>query len=151
MNTQKTNRSNKSRQFSYKQRTILTTLLGSALMFGATTSAYAHDDDRDDNHNSKNSQATLQYSGPIETISVEELIAKNNWLDDQDVTLEGHIIRQVGKRDFIFSDGTGEIQIELPKHLTVALSDKDKVRISGEYESDLFESNTLDVESLIVL
>ena len=68
--------------------------------------------------------------------------------DDQDVVVEGVIIRQIDKEHFIFSDGSGEIQVEIDeddlRHLGTfnentrlkLIGDLDKKRDGFEIEVD---------------
>lgn len=90
-----------------------------------------------------------EYIGPSahKTIgSVAEVL--KNPIDDQRVVLRGYLVKQVGKEKYIFSDGTGEIRVEIDakdfRGLTV--DDKTRVEIMGEVEKDFFESPEIDVD-----
>ena len=45
--------------------------------------------------------------------SVSMASEANSWLDNQYIILQGHLVKQVGKDDFIFKDNTGEIRVEI--------------------------------------
>lgn len=107
-----------------------------AALIIAPTFALAKDD-----HHQKNN---LQYTGPVETISVTELLKDTSMFAEQDVVIDGHIIRQINKDTFVFTDGEAEIQVELDDdiNLTTPLTAESKVRLFGEYEG----GNTPEIE-----
>lgn len=74
-------------------------------------------------------------------------------VDDVAVSLEGHIVRKVGKDKYIFSDGTGEIRLEIDrKHLSATpFDEKTKVRIQGEVDSELMRSLEIDVDRVTIV
>ncbi|MGF1776780.1 YgiW/YdeI family stress tolerance OB fold protein [Vibrio nomapromontoriensis] len=75
------------------------------------------------------------YNGPVETASVNELLADNSMFSEQNVIVDGYLVRQIKGDKFIFSDGNAEIQVELDDVvLTTPIDNKTKVRIFGEYE-----------------
>ncbi|MFT3997504.1 MAG: NirD/YgiW/YdeI family stress tolerance protein [Asticcacaulis sp.] len=94
--------------------------------------------------------ALAQYTGPAARkapVSVSEVLKSG--IDDQDVRLQGRIVRQVGNEKYIFADATGEIRVEIDDALFVsALDDKATVIITGEIEKDFMESPEIDVETL---
>lgn len=50
--------------------------------------------------------------------------------------MEGYIIHQLSDDEFIFTDGEGEVKVELKCHTELdSFDDKSKVRIYGEYKS----------------
>src|SRR5690606_32996042 len=77
------------------------------------------------------SPAAAQYSGPsgIGQTSVAEILKSP--VDDQDVRLQGHILRQTSHDKYIFSDGTGEIVAEIKtRHFAgQSVDEKTKVEI----------------------
>lgn len=95
----------------------------------APTLAFANGDHDNDKH------TTIQYQGPIETASVATLLQDTSMFTEQEVVVEGTIIRQIKNDTFIFSDGNAEIQIELDDvKLDAPLNADTKVRLFGEYE-----------------
>lgn len=95
-----------------------------------------------------------QYVGPssIPSYNTVETILENP-IDDMPVVLDGFIIKKVGKEKYIFTDGTGEIRIDLDnKYLPgQTFDDKTKVRIRGEVEKDFLQSPEIDIEHPVVI
>ncbi|MBP6117614.1 MAG: NirD/YgiW/YdeI family stress tolerance protein, partial [Neisseriaceae bacterium] len=95
--------------------------------------------------------ALAQYTGPSnmsgdKVTSVKQVL--NSGKDDQLVTVKGKIIRQVGGKHYVFSDGTGELNIELKDRVLPAgqtFNDKTTVVLSGELEKDWHEPIELEV------
>ncbi|ABR74722.1 hypothetical protein CBG46_09325 [Actinobacillus succinogenes] len=57
------------------------------------------------------------------------------WQDDQFITLEGNIIKQTGRKDFVFKDGSGELTLEIPRRAWYGtVTPEDKVRITAGVE-----------------
>lgn len=100
------------------------------------------------------SPAKAEYAGPGATAAVstvEQILKKP--VDDKDVTLKGKLIKKVGNEKYTFSDGTGEIRVEIdaedfPK---VAVDDKTTIQITGEVEKDFMESPEIDVDAVTVV
>ncbi len=96
--------------------------------------------------------SSAQYIGPgseVKVHSVAQLLKVGK--DDQKVSLEGFLIRQVGSETYIFSDGTGEIhaRIDDDKFPRQPIDDKFKVRLVGEYDTDLVDSPMIDVDWIV--
>ncbi|CED56952.1 putative exported protein [Aliivibrio wodanis] len=90
--------------------------------------------DNGDHNNHK--QAQFNYTGPVSTISVAELLKDTGMFTEQNAIVDGQIIRHIRKDKYLFSDGTTEIQIELDDDISLptAINETTKVRIFGEYE-----------------
>jgi uncharacterized protein (TIGR00156 family) len=110
-----------------------------AIVFGAAPLAYA------------------QYAGPSSAkqaaarasfATVAEIL--KNPVDDVQVTLEGHLVRQVGKEKYLFTDGTGEIRVEIDTEDFPAarIDDKTKIKLQGEVEKDFMQSPEIDVKQI---
>ncbi len=99
--------------------------------------------------------AVAQYVGPSSMPnykSVAEVL--KDPIDDTPITLEGFIVRQVSKNKYMFSDGASEIRIEIDhKRFPAAqpISEKTKVRISGEVEKDMMRNPKIEVDRLTVI
>ncbi len=98
--------------------------------------------------------AQAQYVGPASAgaNTVAEIL--ENPVDDQDVRLQGHIVRQVSADNYVFSDGTAEIVAEIkPKRFTglPEISEKTKVEIMGEVDTSRYRAPEIEVELLRVL
>ncbi|EEX39668.1 YgiW/YdeI family stress tolerance OB fold protein [Vibrio furnissii] len=80
---------------------------------------------------------TVQFNGPVEVTSVQSLLDESTWFGDKDVVVEGHLLRQVRKDTFVFSDGNTEIQVELDDDIILKqpLDPQTKVRLYGEFEN----------------
>lgn len=78
----------------------------------------------------------LSYTGPVEITSVDTLLADTSMFTERNVVVEGTLLRQVKGDTFIFSDGKGEIQVELDDDIimTQPINETTKVRLFGEYE-----------------
>ena len=99
--------------------------------------------------------AYAQYTGPSEAgraqNTVEAILA--NPTDDQLVTLQGQLLRKIGKEKYIFTDGTAEIVTEIddddfPRE---PVDEKTKVEIHGEVDTGLRRPPEIEVDSIRVV
>lgn len=134
------------------KKSIMGTVLLSAMAMGVSGTAMAHDKD-DDRHDDDKTRivSTVQYTGPVETATIQEVIASDSWFSDNDFTLEGKVVKQLSNSTYLFSDGTDEMTIKLKTRGELNFSETDLVRISGEYESDMFEEPEFEVKRLTIL
>ncbi|EHN68996.1 YgiW/YdeI family stress tolerance OB fold protein [Aliivibrio fischeri] len=90
----------------------------------------------DGGHNKDHNSRTFNYTGPVETTTVAELLTDTSMFAEQDAIIDGRIIRHIRKDKYVFTDGTKEIQIELDDDISqpAAINETTKVRIFGEYE-----------------
>lgn len=88
--------------------------------------------------------AGISYSGPVDTVTVAELLEDTGMLTERNAVVEGQLIKQINAETFIFSDGTKEIQVELDDDIRLpqAIDATTKVRLFGEYEG----GNTPEIE-----
>lgn len=98
--------------------------------------------------------AQAQYAGPSSAaaVSVEQILQSP--IDDQDIKLQGHILRQLSSKSYIFSDGTAEIVAEIkPKRFEglPEINEKTKVEIMGEVDTSRYRAPEIEVESLRVI
>lgn len=79
--------------------------------------------------------------------SVSKASEANSWLDDQYIILQGHIVKQVGKDDFIFKDSTGEIRVEIERKAWRGqdISLNDEVKLYGEVDKS-WEKTEVDID-----
>ena len=88
------------------------------------------------------------YSGPtvglIQTVA-EALKAR----DDVPVTITGNIVHSYGDEDYLFSDGSNEIVVEIDDKdwAGITVTDKTKVIINGEVDREWME-RTIDVNTV---
>lgn len=85
------------------------------------------------------------FSSTGKNISVSKISQKNSWTDDQHIILEGTILRQVGKDDFVFKDSTGELIVEIDDDAWKGetITPDDRVRVYAEVDKSWKE---LEVE-----
>jgi uncharacterized protein (TIGR00156 family) len=71
-----------------------------------------------------------------------------NPMDDQRVTLRGNITRHIGGDKYLFSDGTGEIRVDIDDHQfpPQPINEKTTVEILGEVDTDFMQFNEIDVK-----
>lgn len=98
--------------------------------------------------------ANAQYTGPS-VASMPRNVADilRNPIDDQDVVLRGHITRQIGKEKYMFSDGSGEIRVEIDakKFPPQPINERTLVEIRGEVEKDFMQAPEIDVDAIFVI
>lgn len=99
--------------------------------------------------------AYAQYVGPTQDGGTQNTVAAilANPTDDQLVTLQGQLLRKIGKEKYIFSDGTAEIVAEIddddfPRE---RIDDKTKVEIHGEVDTGLRRPPEIEVDAIRVV
>jgi uncharacterized protein (TIGR00156 family) len=97
--------------------------------------------------------AQAQYVGPSTQkapMTVADVL--KNPVDDQDVVLRGHLIKKVGNEKYLFSDGTGEIRVDIEAEdfPVQKIDDKTLIVIRGEVENDFLKSPEIDVEMISI-
>ncbi|CCN71383.1 YgiW/YdeI family stress tolerance OB fold protein [Vibrio nigripulchritudo] len=119
-----------------------TVLAIAATIIAFPTIALAGDKDREDTY--------LNYNGPVDLTPVSQMLEDTSWMTEMDVVTEGHIVKQISKDTFIFTDGQAEIQIELDDiTLTQPLNTESKIRLYGEYEGG--STPEIEVDHLQIL
>lgn len=75
------------------------------------------------------------YDESLVVKTVKDALAAN---DDTPVTLEGYIVKQIDKDEFIFKDTTGEIQIDVNKRAWKGqtITPQDKIEIRGKVDKE---------------
>ena len=68
--------------------------------------------------------------------TVSKAADATSWVDDQYVILQGNIVKQVGKDDYIFKDASGELQVEIDRKAWRGqdISPSDEVKLYGEVD-----------------
>ena len=102
----------------------------------ATTSAFA-------GFNGGNTQGGFQQATPS-AISVKQALSA---ADNSMITLVGNITQQIDDDEFWFTDGTGQIKVEIERHVWNGLNigPNDKVRISGILDNEIFDRADIEV------
>lgn len=95
-----------------------------------------------------------QYTGPTEKVTastVAEVLDKSK--DDDQVALKGTLIRKSSNEHYVFSDGTGEIPVEIDDKVfpKVPVDDKTTVEIRGEVDKGLVGKTEIDVKAMEIL
>jgi len=98
--------------------------------------------------------AQAQYMGPS-SAAAEANVASilDQPVDDQDVKLQGHLLRKIKHEKYVFSDGSGEIVAEIddkdfPKQ---PIDEKTKVEISGEVDTGWNRPAEIEVRTLQIV
>lgn len=96
-------------------------------------------------------QSSVQFNGPVTVEKVDALIKDSNMFTEKNVVVEGNLLRQTRADKFIFSDGSGEIVVELDDdiHLASPIDHTTKVRLFGEFEGG--SKPEIEVEQIVVL
>ena len=96
-----------------------------------------------------------EYVGPVTAkakpaLSVAEVL--KNPVDNQAVLLSGVLMKKVGNEKYLFSDGTGEIRVEIENEVFPAqtIDGKTKVELKGEVEKDFLDTPEIDVDLISV-
>ncbi|MDW1627141.1 NirD/YgiW/YdeI family stress tolerance protein [Vibrio sp. Y176] len=123
-----------------KKNTIIATIAALAI---APSIAFAKD-------NAQN-QSNLQFNGPVTVEKLDALLNDSNMFTEKDVVVEGNLLRQVRADKFVFSDGSGEVIVELDDdiQLNTPIDHKTKVRLFGEFEGG--NKPEIEVEQLVVM
>ncbi|OLQ73488.1 hypothetical protein BIT28_21915 [Photobacterium proteolyticum] len=88
----------------------------------------------------------MSYSGPIQTTTVSEVLEQTNLFSEQNVILEGKLIKQINADTYVFSDGKNEINVEVDDdiHLGQAIAPNTRLRVYGEVEGSAIPEVEID-------
>ena len=83
-------------------------------------------------------------SGAQSVITVKQAL---NAADNSMVTLVGNISQQIDDDEFLFTDGTAEIKVEIKRRAWNGLDvgPNDKIRINGKLDNEAFEKAEIEV------
>lgn len=98
--------------------------------------------------------AHAQYTGPASQTPHGTVAAVlKDPVDDQAVVLRGFLTKQVGKEKYLFTDGTGEIRVDIDtkRFAGQKIDEKTKVELHGEVEKDFLESPEIDVDTITIV
>lgn len=93
--------------------------------------------------------ARAQYVGPSDVAAADSVAAiLADPVDDRDVTLTGVILRKLGDEMYIFSDGTGEIRVEIDDEDFPAspIDESTRITLRGEIDKTLMADPEVDVD-----
>ncbi|PJG82012.1 YgiW/YdeI family stress tolerance OB fold protein [Caviibacterium pharyngocola] len=73
---------------------------------------------------------------PALNLPVAKVADSASWKDDQVIVLQGKIVEQVGKEDFLFRDASGEITVEIEGRAWRGqeITPNDEVKLIGEVD-----------------
>lgn len=101
-----------------------------------------------DGTNQAQKPATQQgfYDESLVVKTAKDALAAN---DDTPVALEGYIVKQIDKDEFIFKDATGEIQIDVNKRAWKGqtITPQDKIEIRGKVDKE-WSQTEVDVKEV---
>ena len=95
-----------------------------------------------------------QYTGPGANVAPTTVMAiLKEPVEDQDVVLTGVLLKKLSKEKYMFSDGSGQIRVEIDSKymLDLTIDEKTRVEIRGEVEKDFLESPEIDVKMIRVV
>jgi len=98
--------------------------------------------------------ASAQYFGPGAQGSANNVKAVlDNPVDDQYVVLRGNITSQVGSEKYMFSDGSGQIRVEIDDDVfpRQRIGPETNVELYGEVEKDFMQSVEIDVDRMLIV
>lgn len=87
-----------------------------------------------DPNNPDSSQSSLKMFNENQPVNL--ISDKENWKDDQHIILQGKIIKQIDKDDFIFRDKSGEIEVEIKPRAWKGevITPEDEIKILAEVD-----------------
>ncbi|HIG64112.1 MAG: NirD/YgiW/YdeI family stress tolerance protein [Gammaproteobacteria bacterium] len=92
------------------------------------------------------------FEGPGTTLSAVPVNSINDLDDDDEVILEGYLVKKTGKEEYLFKDKTGEIKVEIDdkKLRGITITPETLIKIKGEVDNDWF-SIQIDVDSVEII
>ncbi len=101
-----------------------------------------------DQEGPRSEYSRLETAAATRVSTVKEVLASRK--DDEDVVLRGRIVRHVGGDDYIFTDGTGEIEVEIDDddYPRDRIAMDTEIEIRGEVDLDRNEQPTIEVDEL---
>nr|WP_314741706.1 NirD/YgiW/YdeI family stress tolerance protein [uncultured Haemophilus sp.] len=83
-------------------------------------------------------------AAPQAAISVQQALKA---ADNSMVTLVGNLTQQIDDDEFWFTDGTGQIKVEIERHVWNGLNvgQNDKVRIFGKLDNEMSDKADIEV------
>ena len=87
------------------------------------------------------------FTGPGATATLKTVASVNSMQDDDKITLEGYLVKEIRSEHYMFRDATGEIEVEIDNEdfRGVKATPETKIRIVGEVDKDR-TSITVDVD-----
>ncbi|MEM9630352.1 MAG: NirD/YgiW/YdeI family stress tolerance protein [Pseudomonadota bacterium] len=96
-------------------------------------------------------QSSIVYAGPADIVKVSELSSRGGLFADNEIIVEGKLIKQVDDETFLFEDGSGQILMEVDRDFSnLTVSAEDIVRVFGRYDGS-WGAPEIEAESIRVL
>ena len=96
--------------------------------------------------------ASAQYTGPADAPASKVSAILENPKDDQDVVVQGRLVRKLGDEKYMFSDGSGEIVVEIDDDdFQGAVDEKTVVELHGEVDTGRNRPPEIEVDSMRVV
>ena len=115
------------------------------------TTAFAQFNDGSQPHLQREGKAHHQMKQGFfdEATAVKTVEAAKQAQDDAPMMIEGKIVKQIGKNDYVFQDATGEIEIEVSKRAWNGqqVSPSDTIVIYGKVDKE-WNKTELDVKRI---
>src|SRR5690554_8146802 len=96
-----------------------------------------------------------QYVGPSSNTSQQKQVSEilKNPVDDEDVTLQGHLLRKLSDEKYVFSDGSAEIVAEIDDDDFPGqpVDETTKVELVGEVDTSRRRPPEIDVDSVRIV
>ena len=95
--------------------------------------------------------AFAQYTGPSAIPASTVKALQDSGKDDQHAVLRGKIVSSVGHDRYLFSDGTGQMQVKIKGAVWPAqqkVSETTTVEPVGEYDKELLGESHFDVKQI---
>lgn len=111
-----------------------------ALLAVATSTAFA-------GFNGNTSAQGGFQQGATQAITVKQALSGK---DNSMVTLVGNITQQIDDDEYLFTDGSDQIKVEIKNRVWNGLNvgPQDKIRISGKLDNEAFEKAEIEVYSV---
>ena len=108
-----------------------------ALLALSATSAFA-------GFNGNNAQGGFNGGAQGATMSVQQALKA---ADNSMITLVGNITQQIGDDDYLFTDGSAQIKLEIKPRVWNGLNvgPNDKIRVYGKLDNEAFEKAEVEV------
>ena len=105
-----------------------------------------------DVNNPRSQKHSIQQGFFDESAAVKTVKDALNAQDDTFVLIEGNIVKQIDKDEFIFKDASGEIEIDVSKKAWngQTVSPQDKVQIRGKVDTE-WNRTEIDVKQVVKL
>ncbi|MBB5020404.1 uncharacterized protein (TIGR00156 family) [Chitinivorax tropicus] len=97
--------------------------------------------------------ALAEYVGPAASTATTVKSILDNPVNDQTVVLRGHLLRRLSSDKYQFSDGSGEIRVDIDAKYIPAdkISDKTVVELHGKVDKEWRETTEIDVHEVKVV